>query len=102
MPSQPHTGDTDVGQDAGMSVQTPSASAAQLPASCLQNSPSAHVPPALPPHAPPDPSVTHAPVCDTLTPAAAARQALSYVVPSHPHTGATVVPQEPGMLVQTP
>jgi hypothetical protein len=99
VPSQPHTGDTVVGQVAGIGVQTPPASAEQSPVSSLQNSSSAQVSPALPPHAPP---VTHSPVCDTLTPAAAARQALSYVVPSHPQTGATVVPHELGMIVQTP
>jgi hypothetical protein len=99
VPSQPHTGDTAAGHVAGIGVQTPPASAEQSPVSRLQNSPSRQVPPAVPPHAAP---VEHAPVCDTLTPAAMARQALSYVVPSHPQTGAIVVAHEAGMIVQTP
>jgi hypothetical protein len=98
VPSQPHTGDTVVGQLAGIGVQTPSASTEQSPVFRLQNSPSRHS--ESKPHAPP--LAPHSPVCDTLTPAAEARQALSYVVPSHPQTGAIVVPHELGMLVQTP
>jgi hypothetical protein len=99
VPSQPHTGDTVVGQDAGMGVQTPAGSAEQSPELRLQNSPAAHVFPAPPPHTAPD---THSPVCETLTPAASARQALSYVIPSQPHTGASVVAHEVGMFLQTP
>ena len=57
-----------------MAVQTPSASAEQAPVSSLQNSSSAQVSPAAPPHAPPPSG--HSPSAATLTPAPLAAHAL--------------------------
>jgi len=57
------------------------------------------VAPVLPPHAVPG---AQAPVCDEFTPACAALHALSYVVPSHPHTSDSAVGQLVGFAVQTP
>jgi hypothetical protein len=43
-----------------------------------------------------------APAADTLTPADAALQALSYVLPSQPHTGADISVHTSGFLLQVP
>jgi hypothetical protein len=99
VPLHPHTSDTVVGQLVGFAVQTPSSLDEHSPVSFLQYWLLVHVFPRLPPHAGP---VAQAPVCDTLTPAFAALHALSYVVPSHPHTRETVVGQVVGIDVQTP
>src|SRR5690349_659127 len=69
----------------------------------LQNEPVGHCEPRRPPHtAPVGGVVTHAPFEATETPAAAALHELSYVLPSHPHTGARIASHALGSGTHVP